>query len=181
MEPDWPVWSAFSHEGAARRAVLAAKYGARPELAQRLGQLLHERLCAAPQGLDLPENTRLVPVPTSASRLAERGYNAATLLAQGLARAAGLSLAYGVLVRRHNPVRQAGLTRGARLSNVSGDISARKVPGGPLLLVDDVLTTGATLSACRTALLAAGADVVGAVVLNVALEPRGPKDGASPA
>jgi ComF family protein len=101
----------------------------------------------------------LVPVPLHPRRLRERGFNQSELLAHALGRRSGLVVAPDALVRRKETPPQTGLTASARRSNVSGAFAVRRrsqVAGRVVVLVDDVVTTGATARACAAALRAAG-------------------------
>lgn len=134
-------------------AVRALKYrGARP-VAQALGERLAIHYPFAADAL-------LVPVPLHRTRLRERGYNQAALLARALATGRGLRADVRVLVRiRPTPV-QTGLGLPARRANLRDAFVVRNatcVAGRTVVLVDDVLTTGATADACALALRAAGA------------------------
>jgi ComF family protein len=105
----------------------------------------------------------VVPVPLHPSRLAERGFNQAALLARPIARALGIPLLARGLDRTRDTPRQATLDRVLRLENVAAAFVARapeKVSARRILLVDDVRTTGATLRACAVALQKAGASCV---------------------
>lgn len=109
----------------------------------------------------------LVPVPLSAQRLRERGFNQALLLAQQLC--AQRSLTQGLIRWRNTPA-QSGLSRQERLLNLNQAFmvppqSAQHLRGSRVVLLDDVLTTGATLRACTQALLSAGVARVDVVVL----------------
>ena len=100
----------------------------------------------------------LVPVPVHEARLRQRGYNQASLLARALGARAGLPV-LEVLERRRATARQHGLGKAARLHNLRGAFALRTgaaVPSG-LILVDDILTTSATLEACAGVLRSAGA------------------------
>jgi ComF family protein len=128
------------------------KYAGRRDLAPVLGALLAERY---PFG----QAVLLVPVPLHRSRLRARGFNQAALLAQELARRRGLPVALRALVRRRQTRAQPGLDSTARRRNLADAFEVRlpaRVVGRSIVLVDDVLTTGATADACATALLRAG-------------------------
>lgn len=157
-----PVWAAVSYEGPARALVRALKYRG----ALRLANAMAAQMAAnAPPGL--LAGCSLVPVPLHPVRRRRRGFNQAEELARALARRTGLDVT-DCLVRSGGGSRssQVGRSRGSRLGAVGGTIHMRS--GAPLplhaLLVDDVLTTGATLLACAAALSAAGVRDVAAVV-----------------
>jgi ComF family protein len=156
--------SVFVYGGAVARAVVRLKYDPRPDLGAPLGDLLR-------RGLPLLSGWTpdvVVPVPLHTSRLAERGFNQAALLAAPVARELGVPLAARALVRTRDTPQQATLDRKSRLRNVRRAFAARDartVAGKRILLVDDVRTTGATLLACEHALRAAGASDVRSLVL----------------
>jgi ComF family protein len=103
----------------------------------------------------------LVPVPVHPSRLRERGYNQARLLADELARETGLPVRE-LLQRERLTARQHGLDRAARLRNLAGAFIAVRLPNPPAaaVIVDDILTTSATLEACARVLQDSGVEDV---------------------
>lgn len=153
----------FEYGGAMATAIGRLKYGDRADLGPRLGRAMlpaAERLAGK---VDV-----VVPVPLHPRRLAERGYNQAALLARPVTRALGARSAPRALVRHRDTPRQAQLDRAERLVNVRQAFAVThraSIRGARVLLVDDVRTTGATLEACTTALEAAGARDVLALVL----------------
>jgi ComF family protein len=110
----------------------------------------------------------VAPVPLHPARLFKRRYNQAAELARPLARQHGLAYLPDVLVRRRQTGSQAGKSGGARRRNVAGAFEVRaptSVTGKAIVLIDDVLTTGATAEACAKALKSAGAASVDLLVL----------------
>ncbi|ACG71489.1 phosphoribosyltransferase [Anaeromyxobacter sp. K] len=142
-------------------AVHALKYGGRPDLARPLGAWLAARI-------SLPPGAAVVSVPLGRARRIERGYDQAALLADALARAAGARgrRLRGALRRARETAPQVGLGRAERARNVEGAfLAGPAVAGRDLVLVDDVVTTGATADAAARALRAAGARSVTVVAL----------------
>ncbi len=149
--------------GALATALRRLKYQDRPDLAAPLGHLARQAARHAGLTADL-----VVPVPLHPRRLVDRGYNQAALLAAEVAVELDAPLVARALVRVRNTPQQAHLDRGARLDNVRQAFRARDpriIQGRRVVLVDDVATTGATLTACAEALLAAGAASVTAIVV----------------
>lgn len=132
---------------------------------RRLADTMAERMAATPLPRDVHREARLVlPVPTTALRLRERGYNQAEELARAFAARSGRTLLSG-LQRAAGSSSQTALQPVARLANVAGafqvrEESSHRIAGEHLLLIDDVLTTGATVTACADTLIAAGARCV---------------------
>ena len=145
------------YEGTLRVAVHELKYRSRRRVAGRMSEAMlgDPSVRAVLAGASV-----LVPVPLHPRRKRKRGFNQSELLAQELARRAGIAIAADALVRRKDTPPQTGLSAAARRANVSGAFAVRRRPqvaGRAVVLVDDVLTTGATVSACARALQAAGA------------------------
>lgn len=121
------------------------------------------------------ERAGLVPVPLASARLRERGFNQSLELARGLARAWGIPVRDDLLVRSRATASQTRLTPGERTRNVSGAFHARasaaSLRGLHLVLVDDVVTTAATLNACAAALHDGGARILSYVTFGRAPAP----------
>jgi len=150
------------------RAVQRLKYHGCRALAGPLAELLAAHYPFADDAL-------LVPVPLHVSRLRARGYNQAVLLARGLARRRGLACDPRVLVRTRATAEHAGLGADARRANVRGAFRLRPgvhVHHPVVVVVDDVLTTGATADACARVLRAAGARQVHVYTIGRTPEPR---------
>src|SRR5690606_4996738 len=146
------------HAGPWRRLVHALKFRGARRVADPLGALLAARVR---RGSWLPDV--VTHLPTDPARRAARGYDQAEALARVLADAAGLPYR-ALLTRARSTRRQAGLGRAARAANVRGAFRAvaGAVPAGAsrVLVVDDVLTTGASLEECRRTLMSVGAHEV---------------------
>jgi ComF family protein len=161
---DPPVFSraraVARHDGPARDLVLRLKFNDRPELSRLMAGLMVQA------GAELlAEADILVPVPLHRFRLWSRRFNQSMLLARLIGRAQGLPVLTNALQRVKRTRPQVGLSRPQRADNLQGAL--RTAPGAELhlrdrrvLLIDDVLTTGATANACARALLRAGASGV---------------------
>jgi len=124
----------------------------------------------------LAEADGLVPVPLHWRRLWARRFNQSAALANVISRASGVPVAHAALGRAKATAQQVGLTRAERAVNVQGAFrvpegSRAAVVGRRLVLVDDVLTTGATIDACARVLLRAGAAQVDVLVFARVVEP----------
>ena len=152
------------YDGALRASVLELKR--QPHVASRLARLM----LATQQRPPLSSANLIIPVPLHSERERERGFNQAALLARELARLSQLPLDEHSVVRRvHTERHRAGMDARARRESVAEAFAIRRpklVAGQRVLLVDDVFTTGATVSACAAALKDAGAEEV--LVLTIA-------------
>lgn len=172
--------TAAAYEGDVRAALLAHKEHGRLGLARPLGAALAGGLLL----LDLPARVVLVPVPSSRAAVRERGHDHARRLAAAAARRVPHARASPLLVPARRVADQAGLDAGARAANLAGALRARRrLDGLPVVVVDDVVTTGATLAEASRALRAAGAQVLGAAVVAATVRrsphPIGPQPWAS--
>ena len=150
------------YAGPLRDALHAFKFGGKRALARPLADLVLEQ-CG---GLLGPHVDALVAVPLTGAREQERGFNQAALLAAHLAAASGLPLKRRWLWRRRNTRPQTELTAGERRTNVVRAFAASsRAVGAHVLLVDDILTTGATVAECARPLRASGARTVGVLAV----------------
>ena len=156
--------AAVRFDEVARALVHALKYGDRLDLAPTMGHW------AANAGRELlAEADALVPVPLHWRRLWARRFNQSALLAAAISGHCGVPVAYRALGRVKATAQQVGLSRAERAGNVQGAFrvaadARAEVTGRRLVLIDDVLTSGATIDACARALLRAGARNVDVLV-----------------
>lgn len=168
----------FSHARAAahyggimRKLIVRFKFEDKHEPMPLFIKLMREAGRDLLRGADM-----LVPVPLHRLRLLQRRFNQSAVLAQALSRVTGIPAAVTILKRTKRTAAQVGLTQGARQANVAQAFgvsnSSRKIlKAKSVLLIDDVITTGATVNACAAALLDAGA--VRVDVLAIALVAQG--------
>lgn len=164
-----PRWdqarAAVAYDDTTRPIVLAFKHGGRRDGLKTMCNWM------AMAGTDILETTDcLVPVPLHYRRLATRGFNQAGWLAQGVGRLFGRPVQVDALVRKKATPSQGGLSADQRKRNVAGAFAIRgsrkkTIQDATVTLVDDVYTTGSTLSACTLALKRAGAKRVNILVL----------------
>jgi ComF family protein len=157
--------SALLYRDNARSLILALKHGDRMDLARPASGWLMK--AAQPM---LRPGMLVVPVPLHWTRLFRRKYNQAALLSKALARLAGLDHCPDALVRRRTTGSQEGRTRDDRFANLVGAFAVPKrregrVADREILLVDDVMTSGATFAAATEALFAAGVGSVAVLSL----------------
>ena len=154
--------SPYQFEGPIRDAIHALKYRGVRAAAETLGWMMSEYLENNPVPADV-----LVPVPLHSRRLRSRGYNQSALLAREISKRTLLPVVGGSLVRTRNSRPQVDVaSREERRANVAGNFACDVgVSGLAVLLIDDVATTGSTLSECAYVLKDAGASAVHALTL----------------
>jgi ComF family protein len=159
----------FSKGGPVQKIVHRLKYKNRPDLGVKSGETFGRLLLNSPyfQGIDL-----IIPVPLHPKKEKERGYNQSGVLADGLAEAMLVTQDKQILIRKTHRKSQTQLGRLDRYANVHEVYTVQnpeRLKGKHVLLVDDVLTTGATLGTCSDLLLRAGVAKISAVTLAIAL------------
>ncbi len=161
--------AAYIFGGPLAEAIARFKAGRVPEFPSVAGPAL---AAAARRVLQPPPSAPdlAVAVPPDPTRLVRRGFDPGTQLAAAAARRLGLRLRHGLVVSERRPVPQRSLARAERLLALAGAFRVTPrgravLPGRRVLLLDDVRTTGATIAACATALLAAGAARVSVATL----------------
>lgn len=159
------VWAASAgiFEGALRHAILRFKFAQRLDLDRPLAALLHERTA---ERIEAFAPDLVVAVPLHSRRLRERTYNQALLLARRMAARLRTPCPISALQRCRDTTSQQHLSRDERRRNLHSAFAAERIfYQRRVLLVDDVMTTGATVSGCAAALLRAGATQVAVVTL----------------
>ena len=161
-------WLVF--EGPIRHAIHTLKYCRNVALGDALAQQLADYVGKLSWSVDL-----VVPVPLGKKRLKERGYNQVALVAMPIAATYHWRYAPRALIRSRETSSQVGLSAIERQENVYGAFQADDalVFGATILLMDDVATTGATMTACSAALLDAGAKSIYGLTLTRALHYHG--------
>lgn len=163
--------SCFLYDEHSRGLILSFKHADRPGLARYFAPWMAR---AAPEFLAVAD--LLVPVPLHWRRLLHRRYNQAALLAQLLARASGKAYRPDLLRRRRHTPPQGMMGRKERAANVRSAFAlgkaSRDLRGSNILLVDDVLTSGATITACAELLRSAGAARVDVLTLARVINPE---------
>jgi len=142
----------FVAGGCVQHMLHSLKYQNGRQVGHMLGQLIGQELLAN-QAFAMPD--AVVPVPLHPKKKRIRGYNQSELIAQGIAKALGKPCRPGLVGRVRHTASQTNKNREQRLTNVANAFEASPLAANlHLLLVDDVITTGATLGACGNALLA---------------------------
>lgn len=173
IPPPWnQARAALRYDTQSRRLILPMKHGDRPELARWLAVMM---VRAGADVLDTAD--LLVPVPLHPQRLRARGYNQAALLARRVAQIRHLPVRLDTLVRLRVTPSLADLSAERRQAVLHNAFAPRRGVGNPvagkrIVLIDDVLTSGATCTACTLALLAAGAANVDVLVVARVPDPR---------
>ena len=160
--PDLPAWSLRPHEGVPRRLVIRLKYNAETRAARLLAGLL----LPLPEDFALPPGTVVTWVSMPESRRRDRAVDHGRLLAEAFAEQLSLPCRQLLDRRDRRERRQVGLNAEQRAANLLGAFRPKERISFPVLIVDDVRTTGATLCRCADALRAGGAEQVFALTVT---------------
>ncbi|BAY32293.1 hypothetical protein NIES2107_41810 [Nostoc carneum NIES-2107] len=168
-----PVFSWGIYGGSLKRAIAVMKYENQPQISQPLGQWLGETWL-----LNSPirhQKLTVVPIPLHPSKQKKRGYNQAALIAQSFCQTTGLKFKLNGLERVRETKAQFGLSVSEREQNLAAAFAVgkelrRSPPTFPVLLVDDIYTTGATAAAAVQTLSQCGITVSGLVALATAIK-----------
>lgn len=159
------LFCAVRYVGTVKRAIVGLKYSGKSYVSGPLAWIMFETLAPI---FDFNKYDFLCPVPTSKTKIRERGYNQADLLAKDFSIYCGMKHIPDILARTKDLPSQSLLNMEARLINVRNSFAVNKpelVQGKSILIIDDVLTTGATIIECAAQLKTAGAYHVTAVAL----------------
>jgi ComF family protein len=164
-----PLFAWGVYGGLVKRAIAALKYDNHPELAQPLGFYLGKAWLDFPLSLKI-KNVTVVPIPMHAQKLKQRGFNQAELIGRSFCQYTGLSLQPSGLERQKETDAMFGLKARDRIANVSdafilGKTFEKRLPNIPVLLIDDIYTTGATVRAAAQILRQHGVKVIGVVAV----------------
>ena len=154
------AYLAFTKKGKVQNLLHALKYKGQQEVGVLLGQMMAQE---SVEQTSFPPADLIVSVPLHKKRFKERGYNQSDAFARGLAEVTGIPWSGNTLRRIRNTKSQTGKSKTQRWENVQGIFEVAETAGiksKSILLVDDVLTTGATLEACTEALILAGCDTI---------------------
>jgi ComF family protein len=159
----------FTPSSAVQKLIHQIKYKGQQQLAVYLGKMMGREIRASPRfgGLDM-----VVPLPLFKTREKQRGYNQAALLARGISDTTGIPIAEKAVKRIRESSSQTRKTRAERWQNVDGlfTISEDLGKNKHILLVDDVITTGATLDACASSILRGKGNKVSIITLAYAMQ-----------
>ena len=161
-EPDLPAWSLRPHEGVPRTLILRLKYGAEA----RAARLLAELLLPLPEEVSFPPDTVVTWVTMPESRRRDRAVDHGRLLAEAFAEKLSLPCRQLLLRRDRREKHQVGLGAEQRSANLQGAFRPAEKICFPVLIIDDVRTTGTTLCRCAEALRAGGADRISAITVT---------------
>lgn len=168
-----PVFAWGAYSGSLKRAIAVMKYENQPQVARPLGQWLGEAWLNS----QTTDTSVVVPIPLHPSKLKKRGYNQAALIAESFCQTTGLKLKLNGLARVRETDAQFGLSALDREKNLTeafalGQEFRHRRPNVPVLLIDDIYTTGATAKSAVSALRQCGIAVDGLVAVATTIKQR---------
>ncbi|MDY6783550.1 MAG: ComF family protein [Cyanobacteriota bacterium] len=168
-----PAFAWGMYDGLLKRAIAALKYENHPELAQPLGFHLGKAWLDWPNSTSL-KNATVVPIPMHPKKLQQRGFNQAELIGRSFCQYTRLKLQPSGLERARETEAMFGLSQRDRATNVAGAFILgksfqRRLPRSPILLLDDIYTTGATARSAAQTLSQQGIEVLGIVAVATPL------------
>jgi ComF family protein len=171
------VFAWGNYDGAMRRAIAALKYRQQPRLGWALGKGLAGAWLDHQLQLATPAKLLVIPIPLHPEKLQARGFNQAEIIARSFCRITNLPLCPHGLIRRRSTLAQANLSKGDRQQNLQGAFAlgpdcSNQLPGQPVLLLDDIYTTGATARSAIATLRQAGIQVYGVAAAAISLSPH---------
>lgn len=166
-----PVLAWGKYEGQLKRAIALLKYENKSQLGIMLGEWLGQSWLATNQGNKIAKLT-VVPIPLHQQKLKIRGFNQSQKIAQGFCQVTGYTLNSQALIRAKNTEAMFGLNPQQRQANVTNAFVIHKnfdssAARSPILLIDDIYTTGSTIQEARQALSCSSLDVYGAAVVAI--------------
>ena len=174
IKPVLGVYAVSDYEGIMRQAIVRFKFKKRQKLSEPLGMVMLHYLNRFP-GMNLHEIDMIMPVPLHKKKTKKRGFNQVELLARHVSHYHGIPLEAACLVRTRVTKAQYELSREERIKNVKSAFSLidpEKIIGKNILLMDDIYTTGATISECSRVLKQGGAKRVEVLALARAVDDR---------
>ncbi|MDJ1179629.1 ComF family protein [Roseofilum sp. BLCC_M91] len=163
-----PVWVWGKYQGQLKRAIARLKYDNHPEIARPLGQWLGEAWSAT--GVSKQASPLVIPIPLHQDKLKQRGFNQAERLAASFCQVTGFPLSANGLIRSRPTEAQFGKSADQRRVNLKDAFTVNparisRYPSSPVLLLDDIYTTGATVQSATEALRHQGISVYGVVAI----------------
>ncbi|MEJ5928396.1 ComF family protein [Corynebacterium sp. H128] len=162
VDPHVPVWVLSPYAGVHRELILAMKERGRRDVPPLLGSVVNAALLYLAARGEIPElsELRLVPAPTKRTSARKRGGDPVTAVCRGTDAAVSCCVRHSAQVRD-----SVGLDSAARRKNLAGNVVLTTIPTGPVVIVDDVVTTGATIAATAAVLFAANVQVAGVLAI----------------